>query len=74
MSDTGEWPLGVIWRNDILRTDEQLGVFGEFNIDLTEEFTLTLGARWHDIEADLKGSAGSFGNKGGTVMVCRQQP
>ncbi len=68
VSDTGEWPQGVIWRNDILRTDKQLGVFGEFNIDLTEEFTLTLGARWYDIEVDLKGSAaGSFSNKGATV-------
>ena len=65
VSDAGVWPEGVIFRNDVLRTDEQYGIFGELNIDLSEQVTATLGARWYDIEADLKGhAAGSFGNKG----------
>ena len=65
VSDTGVWPEGVIFRNDVLRTDKQYGVFGEFNVDISEQVTATLGARWYDIEADLKGSAaGSFGNVG----------
>ncbi|MDA8963109.1 TonB-dependent receptor [Pseudomonadales bacterium] len=65
ISDAGVWPEGVIFRNDVLRTDEQYGIFGELNIDLSEQVTATFGARWYDIEADLKGSAaGSFSNKG----------
>lgn len=68
VSDTGLWPEGVIFRNDVLRTDEQLGVFGEVTVDVSDQFAATLGARWYDIEVDLKGSAaGSFGNKGGTT-------
>ncbi len=65
VSDRGQWNSGVIFRNDVLRTDEQLGVFGELNFDLGDQFTATLGARWYDIEVDLLGSAaGSFGNLG----------
>ncbi len=68
VSDTGVWAEGVIFRNDVLRTDKQYGVFGELNVDISEQVTATLGARWYDIEADLKGSAaGSFSNKGATV-------
>ncbi|MEM1402487.1 MAG: TonB-dependent receptor [Pseudomonadota bacterium] len=63
--DPSQWAPGVIFRNDVLRTDEQLGVFGEVNIDITDAFTATVGLRWYDIEVDLLGSAaGSFGNFG----------
>ena len=58
-------PEGVIFRNDILRTDEQLGVFGEATFDFSEQFAVTVGARWYDIEVDLEGSANSsFSNLG----------
>lgn len=68
VSDPGQWAEGVIFRNDVLRTDKQYGAFGELSIDISEQFTATLGARWYDIEVDLKGSAaGSFGNKGATT-------
>jgi outer membrane receptor protein involved in Fe transport len=64
-SDPGPFPDGVIFRNDILRTDEQLGVFGEFSFDFTDQFSVTVGARWYDIEVDFEGSANSsFINKG----------
>ena len=68
-SDPGPFPEGVIFRNDVLRTDEQLGVFGEVKFDVVpEQFALILGARWYDIEVDLKGSAnGSFFNLGQTT-------
>ena len=57
--------IGVIFRNDIRRTDNQFGVFGELDFDLTDQFTLTLGARNYEIEVDLEGSANSsFGNFG----------
>lgn len=65
--DPGLWAKGIIFRNDVLRTDEQKAVFGEVEFDFQDDFTLTLGARWYDIEVDLKGSAsGSFGNLGAT--------
>ena len=57
----------VIFFNDIKRTDEQKGLFGELNIALSDTSELTLGARWYDIEVDFVGSANSsfyngFGN------------
>ena len=57
--------IGIIFRNDIRRTDNQFGIFGELGIDLSEQFSLTLGARNYEIEVDLEGSANSsFGNFG----------
>jgi iron complex outermembrane receptor protein len=47
----------VIFRNDVRRTDEQMGVFGEATFEVTDELALTLGARWYDIEVGLEGSA-----------------
>ena len=68
VKDTGQWPNGVIWRNDVMRTDEQQGIFGEVAFDLNEEFSIIAGARWYDIEVDLEGSAaGSFGNFGAST-------
>lgn len=66
-SDPGPFPEGVIFRNDILRTDKQMGLFGEATFDLSDQFALTLGARYYDIEVDLEGSANSsFFNLGQT--------
>lgn len=65
VGDPSQWAEGVIFRNDILRTDENYGVFGELTVDLSDMFSVTAGARYYDIEVDLKGSAaGSFGNFG----------
>jgi outer membrane receptor protein involved in Fe transport len=65
--DMTVWPEGVIFRNDIIRTDKQYGAFGELTYQLTDTLSTTLGARWYDIEVDLMGSAaGSFSNKGAT--------
>lgn len=67
-SDPGPFPEGVIFRNDILRTDKQLGAFGEATFDLTDQFSVTVGARWYDIEVDFEGSANSsFFNLGQTT-------
>lgn len=57
-SDPGPFPNGVIFRNDVKRTDEQLGFFGEVNFDLVPDtLTLTFGTRYFDIEVDFEGSA-----------------
>lgn len=58
-SQPGPFPEGVIFRNDVLRTDEQIGIFGETTFDFTDQLALTLGARYYDVEVDLKGSANS---------------
>ncbi|MEM0986528.1 MAG: TonB-dependent receptor [Pseudomonadota bacterium] len=68
-SDPGPFPPGVIFRNDVLRTDEQIGLFGEATYELVPDlFAVTVGARWYDVEVDLEGSANSsFGNLGATT-------
>lgn len=66
-SEAGPFPEGVIFRNDILRTDKQIGIFGETTFDFSDQFSLTVGARYYDIEVDLEGSANSsFFNLGQT--------
>jgi len=65
-SDPGPFPQGVIFRNDVLRTDQQTGLFGEVTFDLNDQFSVTIGARAYDIEVDLEGSANaSFCNSSG---------
>ncbi len=65
ISKAGPYPDGTIWRNDITRTDEQFGVFGELTYQIVPDLiALTYGARFYDIETDLKGSArGGFSSK-----------
>jgi len=63
----GPYPRDTIFRNDILRTDDRMGVFGEVTFDLTDRLSITGGLRWFEYEADLAGSAnGSFYNMTGT--------
>ncbi|MEL7488974.1 MAG: TonB-dependent receptor, partial [Pseudomonadota bacterium] len=58
ISDPGPFAPETIFRNDIRRTDEQLGFFGEVNFDLIPNtLTLTFGTRWYDIDVDFEGSA-----------------
>lgn len=58
-SQPGPFPEGVGFRNDVLRTDKQIGIFGETTFDISDQFALTLGARYYDVEVDLEGSANS---------------
>jgi len=63
LSQEGPFPRDTIFRNDIKRTDEQVGVFGEVTFDLNDEFSFTAGARWYDVRVDMEGGANSsFGN------------
>ena len=64
-SGVGPYPADTVFRNDVLRTDEQMGVFGELSYDISDTVTATLGARYFDYEVDLAGSANSsFCNMG----------
>ncbi|MDY7099335.1 MAG: TonB-dependent receptor plug domain-containing protein [Pseudomonadota bacterium] len=67
-SDPGPFPADTIFRNDIRRTDEQWGIFGEVSVDIVPDLlTATFGARYYNVEVDFEGSAnGSFCNSGGT--------
>ncbi|MGI9251042.1 MAG: TonB-dependent receptor [Pseudohongiellaceae bacterium] len=56
-SRPGPFPETAVFRNDILRTDENYGIYGEMNWDITPNLTLTLGGRYYDIEVDMEGSA-----------------
>ncbi|MEM9500817.1 MAG: TonB-dependent receptor [Pseudomonadota bacterium] len=66
VSDPGPFPASTIFRNDIRRTDEQFGLFGEASFDIVPDLlTATFGARYYDVEVDFEGSAnGSFCNSG----------
>ena len=63
----GPYSEPVIFFNDIKRTDEQRGVFGELSFATSDTTELSIGARWYDIKVDFEGSANSsfyngFGN------------
>ena len=67
-SEPGPFPQDAIFRNDVKRTDQQFGVFGEATYDFNDDFSITVGARYYDIEVDFEGSANSsFFNFGQTV-------
>ena len=55
----GPFSEPVIFFNDIKRTDEQRGVFGELSFATSDTTELTVGARWYDIKVDFEGSANS---------------
>ena len=43
----------VKWWDGVYNSDlEQIAIFGEVDIDLTERFSVTLGGRWFDIETN----------------------
>ena len=64
-SDPGPFPTGVIFRNDVKRTDRQFGFFGEASFDVIPDLlTATFGARYYNVTNDLEGSANaSFNNR-----------
>jgi outer membrane receptor protein involved in Fe transport len=66
ISDPGPFQPDTIFRNDIRRTDEQFGIFGEASFDVVPDLlSVTFGARYYDVEVDIEGSAnGSFCNSG----------
>jgi len=63
------FPDDTLFRNDITRTDEQFGIFGEGTFDLNDQFALTVGARYYDVAVDLRGAfSSSFGSFGSTTV------
>lgn len=69
ITQRGVFPEDVIFRNDVTRTDEQFGIFGEATFDFTDQFALTLGARYYDVEVDVRGGfSNGYGNRGATTV------
>lgn len=50
-------PQGVTYINDFTRTEEQAAVFGELTYDLTDALSVTMGARYYEMEVGLAGSS-----------------
>lgn len=50
-------PPGITFVNDAIRSEEQLAFFGEITFDLTDQLSITGGARYYDIESSLLGSS-----------------
>ena len=48
---------GITFMNDAIRTEEQFAAFGELTYDLTDEWSVTVGARYYDVESALVGSS-----------------
>ena len=57
------------FRNDVTRTDEQFGLFGEVAFDVIPDvLNATFGVRHYDVSSDMKGSAnGVFGTLGNSI-------
>ena len=52
----GPFGAEVSFVNDVTRTTEQIAVFANFEFDLSDNITASLGARWYEIEDTYKGS------------------
>ncbi len=55
-SNGGPFESEVSFVNDVTHTIDQIAVFGQFEYDLTDTITATLGARWYEIEDTFRGS------------------
>jgi outer membrane receptor protein involved in Fe transport len=51
--------------NDFTREEEQTALFADISFEVTDELTISAGARWYDLDFALRGATGgSFGCKG----------
>ena len=55
--DSQHFP-GLVYLNSMDRTDTDDAVFGQIQFDITDQFELSLGARFFDNETSVKGFFG----------------
>lgn len=55
-SNGGPFESEVSFVNDVTHTIDQVALFGQFEYDLSDTVTATLGARWYQIDDTFKGS------------------
>ncbi|MFT6906092.1 MAG: iron complex outermembrane receptor protein [Oleiphilaceae bacterium] len=48
---------GVTFINDLTRNEKQIAIFGELYFDITDDLSLSLGARYYELEATFLGSS-----------------
>jgi outer membrane receptor protein involved in Fe transport len=60
---------GITFINDAIREEQQLAFFGEVTFDITDQWSVTGGARYYDIESSLRGSS-SFANPCDPSLPC----
>jgi iron complex outermembrane receptor protein len=58
-SSSEPFESSISFVNDIIHGIDQIAVFGQFEYDLSDAVTATLGARWYEIEDSYKGSTTS---------------
>ncbi|KGK00301.1 TonB-dependent receptor [Thalassotalea sp. ND16A] len=56
-TDGSARPPGVTFFNDYQADREEISIFGELAFDITDDVTVTLGARHYEIEMGLKGQS-----------------
>jgi outer membrane receptor protein involved in Fe transport len=52
----GPFESEISFVNDVTHTIDQIALFGQFEYDLSDSVTATLGARWYEIEDTFRGS------------------
>ncbi len=74
ISQPGPYPSAAIFRNDITRTDEQFGAFGEVTYQLVPDLVaITYGARFYDVKRTLKAArVAALALKTIIMMACCQ--
>jgi iron complex outermembrane receptor protein len=67
----GPFESEVSFVNDVTHDINQIAIFGQFEYDLTDSLTATLGARWYEIEDIYKGAttSGSSGDVSGRIRA-----
>jgi iron complex outermembrane receptor protein len=55
-SNGGPFESDVSFVNDITHIIDQIAIFGQAEYDLTDDLTVSFGARWYEISDDYKGS------------------
>jgi outer membrane receptor protein involved in Fe transport len=55
-SNGGPFESEISFVNDVTHIIDQIALFGQFEYDLTDSVTATLGARWYEIEDTFRGS------------------
>ncbi|MDT0582401.1 MULTISPECIES: TonB-dependent receptor [Alteromonadaceae] len=55
-SDGGPFNSEVSFVNDVTHGIDQIALFGQAEYDITDTVTVSLGARWYEIEDEYKGS------------------
>lgn len=63
----------TLFINDFTREEDQIAFFGEFSFDITDDVSVSIGARHYDIDYEFTGSTGSSFDCKGEGYTCDGQ-